>query len=65
MSPLLLHKGSSRLALYSLGSCPDERLHRMFRKGRVKFQRPSEEAGDWLNILVIYQTGEEGGREDG
>ena len=32
ISPLLLQKGSTKLALYGLGSVRDERLHRMFLK---------------------------------
>jgi len=72
ISPLLLRKGRTNLALYGLGSCRDERLHRMFRKGKVKFLRPSEGQRDWFNILVLHQNRsqavggvEEGGREGG
>lgn len=32
ISPLLLHKGQTKLALFGLGSIRDERLHRMFLK---------------------------------
>lgn len=56
VSPLLLQKGNTKLALYGLGSCRDERLHRMFRKGKVKFLCPTEEEGDWFNILVLHQN---------
>lgn len=56
ISPLLLQKGTAKLALYGLGSCRDERLHRLFRKGKVKFLRPSEEEGEWFNILVLHQN---------
>ncbi len=56
VSPLLLQKGSARLALFGLGSCRDERLHRLFRKGKVKFQRPKEEEGEWFNMLVLHQN---------
>ena len=56
VSPLLLKKGNTCLALYGLGSCRDERLHRMFRKGKVKFLRPSEGQKDWFNILVLHQN---------
>lgn len=38
ISPLLLQKGETRLALYGLGSIRDERLHRMFVK-KVKIMR--------------------------
>lgn len=56
LSPVLLQKGETKLALYGLGSCRDERLHRMFRKGNVKFLRPNEEEGGWFNILVLHQN---------
>ena len=65
VSPLLLQKGTSRLALYGLGSCRDERLHRMMRRKRVTFLRPDEreeegggEAADdsWFSLLVLHQN---------
>ena len=34
----------------------------MFQKGRVKFLWPSEEEGDWFNVLVLHQNRSEGGR---
>lgn len=52
----LLQKGNTKLALYGLGSCRDERLHRMFRRGKVKFLRPSEEGDQWFNVLVLHQN---------
>lgn len=56
VSPLLLQKGETKLALYGLGSIRDERLHRMFRRGNVKFKRPSEEESVWFNVLVLHQN---------
>lgn len=56
LSPVLLQKGDVKLALYGLGSCRDERLHRMFRRGNVKFLRPNEDARGWFNILVLHQN---------
>ena len=56
VSPLLLQKGTAKLALYGLGSCRDERLHRVFRKGNVRFLRPSEEEGEWFSVLVLHQN---------
>ena len=53
MCDFSLQKGTM---LYGLGSCRDERLHWMFWKGRVKFLRPSEEEGDWFNVLVLHQN---------
>ena len=62
VSPLLLQKGSSRLALYGLGSCRDERLHRMMRRKQVTFLRPEGEgeeeggADEWFSMLVLHQN---------
>ena len=56
VSPLLLQKGSNKLALYGLGSCRDERLHRMWKRKKVKFLRPEEETEEWFNILVLHQN---------
>ena len=56
VSPVLLQKGRTKLALYGLGSCRDERLHRMFRKGNVKFLRPSEDQSVWFNVLILHQN---------
>lgn len=56
LSPVLLQKGDVKLAMYGLGSCRDERLHRMFRRGNVKFLRPSEEEKGWFNVLVLHQN---------
>lgn len=54
--PVLLQKGSTRLAIYGLGAIKDERLHNMFEKGLVQFVRPSENPNDWFNIFVIHQN---------
>ena len=56
VSPLLMQKGTAKLALYGLGSCRDERLHRMFKRGKVNFLRPSEEEGEWFSVLVFHQN---------
>lgn len=45
IEPILLQKGSSRVALYGLGALREERLHRMWREGKVSFLRPEAEGG--------------------
>lgn len=40
ISPIFLSKGSTRVALYGLGSIRDERLNRMWTSHNVKFVRP-------------------------
>ncbi|XP_036599229.1 double-strand break repair protein MRE11 isoform X2 [Trichosurus vulpecula] len=56
ISPILLRKGSTKIALYGLGSIPDERLHRMFVNKQVTMLRPKEEENSWFNLFVIHQN---------
>eukprot|EP01065_Artemidia_motanka_P026962 TRINITY_DN3219_c0_g2_i1.p1 TRINITY_DN3219_c0_g2~~TRINITY_DN3219_c0_g2_i1.p1 ORF type:complete len:682 (+),score=197.30 TRINITY_DN3219_c0_g2_i1:52-2046(+) len=54
--PVLLAKGRTKLALYGIGHVRDERLHRSFEQGNVKFLRPKEAPGEWFNVLVLHQN---------
>ena len=56
VSPLLMQKGSTKLALYGLGSIRDERLHRTFVSKKVRMLRPREDAESWFNLLVLHQN---------
>eukprot|EP00922_Rhytidocystis_sp_ex-Travisia-forbesii_P044158 GHVS01065873.1.p1 GENE.GHVS01065873.1~~GHVS01065873.1.p1 ORF type:complete len:643 (+),score=109.58 GHVS01065873.1:339-2267(+) len=57
VSPLLLTKGTTKLALYGLGNVHDERLHRAFRSGKVNFVSPEgHDTADTFNIMVIHQN---------
>lgn len=56
ISPLLMKKGPTKLAIYGLGSVRDERLHRTFLHQKVKFHRPDQYRDDWFNIFVIHQN---------
>ncbi|KAL3876816.1 hypothetical protein ACJMK2_034610 [Sinanodonta woodiana] len=56
LSPLLLQKGNTKLALYGLGSIRDERLHRLFVHKNVTMLRPREDKDDWFNLFVIHQN---------
>ncbi|XP_047734277.1 double-strand break repair protein MRE11 isoform X2 [Prionailurus viverrinus] len=56
ISPVLLQKGSSKIALYGLGSIPDERLYRMFVNKKVTMLRPKEDENSWFNLFVIHQN---------
>lgn len=55
ISPILLKKGDSRIALYGLSHIRDERLGRMFRDGKVEFDKMSDDEF-WFNILVLHQN---------
>jgi double-strand break repair protein MRE11 len=54
--PILLRKGSTNLALYGIANVRDERLHRTFRNGNVKFLRPDESSDEWFNLLAVHQN---------
>ncbi|KAM8977664.1 double-strand break repair protein MRE11 [Pelodytes ibericus] len=56
VSPVLLQKGRSKIALYGLGSIPDERLYRMFVNKQVTMLRPREDESDWFNMFVVHQN---------
>jgi double-strand break repair protein MRE11 len=46
ISPILIQKGTTKVALYGLGSMRDERLNRMWDSKKVRFLRPAEEEDD-------------------
>ncbi|CAJ1065458.1 double-strand break repair protein MRE11 [Xyrichtys novacula] len=56
ISPVLMQKGSTKLALYGLGSIPDERLYRMFVNNQVTMLRPKEDQDEWFNLFAIHQN---------
>uniref|UniRef100_A0A8R1XZU4 WD_REPEATS_REGION domain-containing protein n=1 Tax=Onchocerca volvulus TaxID=6282 RepID=A0A8R1XZU4_ONCVO len=56
VSPILLVKGKTKLALYGIGSQRDDRLCRAFREEEIRFLRPKEDAESWFNILVLHQN---------
>ncbi|CCG25174.1 Mre11 DNA double-strand break repair factor [Candida orthopsilosis Co 90-125] len=56
VKPILFEKGGTKLALYGMSNVRDERLHRLFRDGKVKFERPGVDTDQWFNFLVIHQN---------
>jgi len=56
ISPLLMRKGVTRLALYGLSHLKDERLARLFMDYKVTMLRPREEQEDWFNMFVLHQN---------
>lgn len=55
ISPILLKKGNSKLALYGLSHIRDERLGRLFLDDKVKMLSPGN-ADDWFHLLVWHQN---------
>ena len=56
VSPILLQKGKTKVALYGIGHVRDERLHKAFVKERVKMLRPADDPESWFNIFVLHQN---------
>jgi double-strand break repair protein MRE11 len=58
ITPILMRKGTTCIALYGLGAIRDERLNRMWNLKKVKFVRPTEEQGKerFFNIFVLHQN---------
>lgn len=65
VSPILLQKGETKVALYGMGSMRDERLNRMWQGKKVKFLRPDASQdddddaygeGSWFNIFALHQN---------
>ncbi|KAF8560497.1 hypothetical protein P879_03773 [Paragonimus westermani] len=58
ISPLLLRKGSTRLALYALGAIREERAHRLFLNNMVTFYRPATDNvdDDWFSLCAVHQN---------
>ncbi|KAJ2488775.1 meiotic recombination [Coemansia sp. RSA 2050] len=56
VSPVLLRKGETRLALYGLGNIRDERLHRTMARGNLTMCQPTEDEGRWFNLMVLHQN---------
>jgi double-strand break repair protein MRE11 len=54
VSPILIEKGDTKVALYGMGSMRDERLNRMWRGKKVRFLRPEE--GDWFHVFALHQN---------
>ncbi|KDD72307.1 hypothetical protein H632_c3537p0, partial [Helicosporidium sp. ATCC 50920] len=61
LSPVLLQKGATKVALYGLGNLRDERLCRLFHTpGAVQWVRPADTPAhpqrDWFNIFALHQN---------
>lgn len=56
VKPILFEKGDTKLALYGMSNVRDERLHRLFRDGKVKFERPGVNTDKWFNFFAIHQN---------
>lgn len=56
VKPVLLQKGSTKLALYGMSNVRDERLFRTFRDGNVRFFQPNMQKDEWFNLASVHQN---------
>ncbi|XP_039955004.1 double-strand break repair protein MRE11 [Bactrocera tryoni] len=56
ISPLLLRKGETQLALYGLSHIHDARLRRLFEDFKVNIACPGPEEGEWFHLMVLHQN---------
>lgn len=56
ISPILIKKGETQLALYGLSHIHDNRLVRLFNDSKITLEKPSDDNGDWFNLLVLHQN---------
>eukprot|EP01134_Creolimax_fragrantissima_P004857 CFRG4857T1 len=56
ISPILLEKGNTKLALYGLGSIKDDRLFRTFEAQKVKFEIAADFKDNAFNLFVLHQN---------
>uniref|UniRef100_A0A915DHK9 Mre11 DNA-binding domain-containing protein n=1 Tax=Ditylenchus dipsaci TaxID=166011 RepID=A0A915DHK9_9BILA len=56
VSPILLRKGDTKIAIYGISSQRDDRLCRAFMKECVKFLRPNDDPEGWFSVLVVHQN---------
>ena len=58
ITPILISKGSTNVAIYGLGAIRDERLNRMWNMKKVRFVRLTMEQrrDDFFNIFLIHQN---------
>ena len=55
IKPVLLRKGSTRLAMYGVGNIKDQRMHYELRSNRVRMFMPKDK-DNWFNILLLHQN---------
>lgn len=58
ITPVLIKKNNTFIALYSLGAIRDERLNRMWNQQKIKFIRPTIEQNrdNYFNIFILHQN---------
>jgi double-strand break repair protein MRE11 len=65
ISPILMKKGDTHLAIYALGSMRDARLNRMWEGSKVTFLQPSQDTDSqdtpkFFNLFALHQNRDKG-----
>lgn len=55
VSPILFSKKDVKIALYGIGSLPEERFHRYIANDKVTFLKPDDDQ-KFFNIFVVHQN---------
>lgn len=56
VTPILIQKGTNKLALFGLGNVRDDRLSRTIAKQSLCLRRPKDNPDDWFNLFVLHQN---------
>ncbi|GAA5961380.1 hypothetical protein JCM21900_006686 [Sporobolomyces salmonicolor] len=56
VKPVLLQKGSTKLALYGMGNIRDDRFMYEMSNRRINLYRPKEDPDEWFNIILVHQN---------
>lgn len=58
VKPVLLQKGSTKLALYGMGNIRDDRFMYEMSNRRINLYRPKgeQEEDEWFNIMLVHQN---------
>jgi double-strand break repair protein MRE11 len=56
LSPIMLVKNKTKVALYGLGNIRDDRFQRMVLNNSVRFKRPAEDPTEWFSVFLIHQN---------
>ena len=62
ISPIVLQKNITKLALYGLSHIHDARLARLFKDGKVKINKPTINDEEIFNMMVLHQNRADRGR---
>lgn len=56
LTPLLIRKGTTKLALYGLGHVNNDQLTRALERKEFNVARPSSDPETWFNVLALHQN---------